>query len=48
MIASEPEIGPNEAYPEQYLPAFESLWSDSMVQQAVMRGNEYALHDNLS
>lgn len=28
--------------------AFTSLWADKGVQLAMLKGNEYALHDNLS
>lgn len=48
LINREPEIGPEDVMPRDYLDAFVGLWSDKNVQQAIMRGNEYALHDNLS
>ena len=48
MITSEPEIETNQSYPSECLEAFESLWDDHGVQGAIQRGNEYALHDNLS
>lgn len=48
MITAEPEVGTDQPYPPEYLEVFESLWNDSGVQQAIHRGNEYALHDNLS
>lgn len=34
--------------PAEYLSAFKELWRDSGVQQAVGKGHEYALHDNLN
>lgn len=34
--------------PREYLEAFTSLWEDKNVQMAILKGNEYALHDNLS
>lgn len=47
MIRAEPEIGTNEAWPQEYLEPFVSLWTDRGAQAAIQRGNEYALHDNL-
>lgn len=34
--------------PREYLDAFTALWEDKNVQMAILKGNEYALHDNLS
>jgi guanine nucleotide-binding protein subunit alpha len=34
--------------PLDSLHAFTSLWADKGVQLAMLKGNEYALHDNLS
>ena len=48
MIEKEPEIGTSEIYPSNMLRAFDRLWNDRMVRQAILRGNEYALHDNLA
>jgi guanine nucleotide-binding protein subunit alpha len=31
----------------QYLQPFKDLWADAGVQQAIEKGNEFALHDNL-
>lgn len=42
------EIGVKEHFPPEYLNAFKNLWMDDGVKQAIIRGNEYALHDNLS
>ncbi|KAF2432719.1 guanine nucleotide binding protein, alpha subunit [Tothia fuscella] len=47
-IASDPDIGPNEPMPMDSMHAFTSLWADKGVQVAMLKGNEYALHDNLS
>ncbi|KAF2858199.1 G-protein alpha subunit [Piedraia hortae CBS 480.64] len=48
LIASDPDISIDEAMPIDCLDAFKSLWDDSGVQTAIRKGNEYALHDNLS
>ncbi|KAK6076828.1 g protein alpha subunit [Seiridium cupressi] len=48
MILVDHEISPNENLPEEYLEPIKTLWSDAGVQKAVLKGNEYALHDNLS
>lgn len=48
LIASDPEIGPKDSLPLDCLAAFQSLWADKGVQMAILKGNEYALHDNLS
>jgi guanine nucleotide-binding protein subunit alpha len=34
--------------PQECLSAFNSLWADKGVQLAILKGNQYALHDNLS
>jgi guanine nucleotide-binding protein subunit alpha, other len=33
--------------PEEYLEPIKALWADGGVQKAILKGNEYALHDNL-
>lgn len=48
LISHEPEIGPEDTMPREYLDAFTALWEDKNVQMAILKGNEYALHDNLS
>lgn len=48
IVAADPEIGPEDPMPLDCLKAFTSLWRDAGVQTAIMKGNEYALHDNLS
>ncbi|KAL0636549.1 G-Protein alpha subunit [Maublancomyces gigas] len=48
LISVERELARSESFPREYQTAFCSLWSDAGVQVAVQRGNEFALHDNLS
>ncbi|KAI9889231.1 MAG: G-Protein alpha subunit [Vezdaea aestivalis] len=48
LISLEREIGHKEALPLEYLPAFKALWADHGIKQAITKGNEYALHDNLN
>jgi hypothetical protein len=48
LVASDPDIGPEEPMPLDCLNAFKSLWRDAGVQIAIRKGNEYALHDNLT
>jgi len=38
----------DEQLPVEYLTPFKCLWADQAVQTVVKRGNEFALHDNLS
>lgn len=47
-MAADPDIGPEDAMPLDCLGAFRALWKDEGVQLAIRKGNEYALHDNLS
>lgn len=47
-VLVELEISPQERLPVDYLEPVRSLWADAGVQVAVSKGNEYALHDNLS
>ncbi|KAI1085048.1 G protein alpha subunit [Whalleya microplaca] len=42
------EISPHDSLPEEYLEPVKSLWADGGVQKAILKGNEYALHDNLA
>jgi guanine nucleotide-binding protein subunit alpha len=37
-----------ESMPEDFLHAFNALWADKGVQITILKGNQYALHDNLS
>ncbi|KAI9708203.1 MAG: hypothetical protein M1820_004157 [Bogoriella megaspora] len=48
VVAADPEIGIDDSMPLPCLPAFQSLWADAGIQLAIKKGNEYALHDNLS
>lgn len=48
LILSNPDIHQNEPLPVEYLTAFNNLWQDRGIQLAMLKGNEYALHDNLS
>lgn len=48
LIESDPDISPDDPLPVECLHAFTSLWEDKGVQLAMLKGNEYALHDNLS
>jgi guanine nucleotide-binding protein subunit alpha len=48
IVAADPEIGPEEPMPLDCLHAFKSLWRDEGIQMAIRKGNEYALHDNLT
>ncbi|GAB7340427.1 hypothetical protein MBLNU457_6859t1 [Dothideomycetes sp. NU457] len=47
FISNDLEIGVDEPMPLTYKSAFSKLWSDAGVQDAISRGHEYALHDNL-
>jgi len=48
LIAADPEIAIDEPMPQECLQAFNSLWADKGVQLSILKGNQYALHDNLS
>lgn len=48
LLTNERDIGPDDKLPPEYLPCFQDLWADSGVQLAMLKGNEYALHDNLN
>ncbi|KAI9055774.1 hypothetical protein LZ554_000715 [Drepanopeziza brunnea f. sp. 'monogermtubi'] len=48
VIMEEKDLRPNEPIPIEYLRAFKDMWKDPGIQKATERGNEYALHDNLS
>jgi len=47
VIASAEDIGPDDSFPQECLPAMKSLWHDPSVQATIKRGNEFALHDNI-
>ncbi|KAI1159011.1 G protein alpha subunit [Nemania serpens] len=48
IILVDKEIGPNDPLPPDYLQPIKSLWADAGVQKAILKGNEYALHDNIA
>ncbi|KAH9866022.1 hypothetical protein J1614_008586 [Plenodomus biglobosus] len=48
MVNSAPDIGTAEPMPEEFLTAFNCLWADKGVQLTILKGNQYALHDNLN
>ncbi|KAK0337509.1 hypothetical protein LTR94_004065 [Friedmanniomyces endolithicus] len=48
LVASDPDLGPDDPMPLDCLHAFKSLWRDEGVKSAINKGNEYALHDNLT
>ncbi|CCX07719.1 guanine nucleotide binding protein, alpha subunit [Pyronema domesticum] len=47
LIVLDRELSRGEPFPKEYEQPFRRLWSDKGVQQAINRGNEFALHDNL-
>ena len=48
MVNSAPDIGTEEPMPEEFHTAFNYLWADKGVQLTILKGNQYALHDNLN
>ncbi len=48
LVLVDVEIGPEDPLPEDYLQPIKSLWADAGVQKAILKGNEYALHDNIA
>jgi guanine nucleotide-binding protein subunit alpha len=48
LVNAAPDIGTEESMPEEFLTAFNCLWADKGVQLTILKGNQYALHDNLS
>ncbi|CZS88166.1 hypothetical protein WAI453_000582 [Rhynchosporium graminicola] len=48
VIMQEKDLRPYEPIPIEYLRAFKDMWKDPGIQKAIQRGNEFALHDNLS
>ncbi|KAI0186451.1 G protein alpha subunit [Xylaria flabelliformis] len=48
LVLVDVEIGPNDPLPQNYLQPIKSLWADAGVQKAILKGNEYALHDNIA
>ncbi|KAK2755330.1 g protein alpha subunit [Colletotrichum kahawae] len=47
-ILVEHEINASDPLPHDYLQPIKELWSDGGVKQAIAKGNEFALHDNLA
>jgi guanine nucleotide-binding protein subunit alpha len=41
------ELSPTDPLPADYLEPVKKLWADEGVKQAISKGNEFALHDNL-
>lgn len=48
MVNTAPDIGTEEPMPDEFLMAFNCLWADKGVQLTILKGNQYALHDNLN
>ena len=48
VVAADPDISGDDPMPADCLVAFKALWGDGGVQEAIKKGNEYALHDNLT
>jgi guanine nucleotide-binding protein subunit alpha, other len=47
--ATEPDVDADEAFSDENVKAaMKAMWLDAGVQQAVAKGHEFALHDNLS
>ncbi|GJC98503.1 guanine nucleotide-binding protein alpha-2 subunit [Colletotrichum higginsianum] len=47
-ILVEHEINAQDPLPRDYLQPIKELWFDGGVKQAIAKGNEFALHDNLA
>jgi guanine nucleotide-binding protein subunit alpha len=48
LLLSDPDIGPDDPLPYDFLQAFISLWEDKGTQLAMASANRRALRDNLS
>ncbi|KAI9767798.1 MAG: G-Protein alpha subunit [Geoglossum simile] len=48
LIALDRGLDNGEKFPIEYLKPFKSMWVDPGLRVAVEKGNEFALHDNLS
>ena len=46
-LALAEDIGIEDPFPQECLPAMKALWADPAVQKTIKRGNEFALHDNI-
>lgn len=42
------EVNPNDPFPADYLEPIKQLWVDAGVRRTIAKGNEFALHDNLT
>ncbi|ODA83745.1 hypothetical protein RJ55_02260 [Drechmeria coniospora] len=48
LILVDNEIGLEDSLPRHYFDPLQALWQDKGVKAAMAKGNEYALHDNLT
>lgn len=48
LLLEDNEINSQDPLPQEYLEPVKALWNDGGVKQAIEKGNEYALHDNLT
>ncbi|KAI9678038.1 MAG: G-Protein alpha subunit [Caeruleum heppii] len=48
LVVLDRDLGSKETLPAEYLIAFKNLWTDAGIQNAIEKGNEFALHDNLT
>ena len=48
IIQDQEDIGIDDPFPMECLPAMKGLWADPSVQSTIKRGNEFALHDNIA
>ncbi|EEY14416.1 hypothetical protein ACHAP9_001280 [Verticillium nonalfalfae] len=48
LLLVDNEINASDPLPQEYLAPIKSLWVDTGVRQAIEKGNEFALHDNLA
>ncbi|KIJ45046.1 hypothetical protein M422DRAFT_29901 [Sphaerobolus stellatus SS14] len=48
MIMEAPDLRDGDSFPSEYLEPLQALWKDPGVEQAIARGNEAALPENLS
>ncbi|RCI06499.1 hypothetical protein CU098_013283 [Rhizopus stolonifer] len=48
LFSETPSLEENQPFPEIYYEPLKRLWKDQNVQQAISKGNLFALHDNIS
>ncbi|KAH0545149.1 hypothetical protein FGG08_000761 [Glutinoglossum americanum] len=48
LIALDRDLDHGERFPIEYLKPLKSMWADAGLKRAVEKGNEFALHDNLT